>query len=103
MAATRLQFLVSASRLSDGGVVYLHRDRRWVESFDEGWRHDDAASRDGELVFAKSDEAHVCNAHVVEVGVAEDGALRLSARERFRREGAAKVRVRLGYERPADH
>jgi hypothetical protein len=100
MPATTPEFLVSASRLSDGAVVYLAADRQWVESFDAAARHRDAAARDAELHHAKQDEAHACNVHVVEIAVGADGRLVLSARERLRREGAAKVRERLGYSTP---
>jgi hypothetical protein len=100
MTATAKQFLVSASRLSDGAVLYLAEDRRWVEQFDQAARHVEPARRDEELAFAKQDEAHACNAHVVEVGVSADGALLLSARERLRRDGAAQVMERLGHTRP---
>jgi hypothetical protein len=97
MAATRPAYLVSASRLSDGAVAYLDVDRRWVERFEDAARHDEAGPRDEALAFAKTDEAHVCNAHVVEIGVNPDGTLVLSARERFRRAGATRVLQSLGY------
>jgi hypothetical protein len=100
MAATTPEFLESASRLSDGAVVYLAADRRWVERFDEAARHRDATARDAELAYAKQDEAHACNAHVVEIAVGVDGQLVLSTRERLRREGAERVRERLGYSNP---
>jgi hypothetical protein len=86
MIATAKQFLVSASRLSDGAVLYLAEDRRWVERFDQAARHVEPARRDEELA--------------VEVGVSADGALLLSARERLRRDGAAQVMERLGHTRP---
>jgi hypothetical protein len=100
MAASTPEFLISASRLSDGAVVYFAADRRWVDTFDLAARHRDAAARDAELAAAKQDEAHVCNAHVVEIAVASDGQLILSARERLRRDGAESVRERLGYTTP---
>ena len=97
MAATRPAYLVSASRLSDGAVVYLAPDRRWVERFEDAARHDATGPRDEALAFAKTEEARVCNAHVVEIGVSADGGLVLSARERFRRAGPARVLESLGY------
>lgn len=97
MPAPRPAYLVSASRLTDGAVVYLSADRRWVERFDEAARHDEAAPRDEALAFAKTREADVCNTHVVEIGVHSDGSLVLSARERFRRAGPARVLESLGY------
>ncbi|MBN8615779.1 MAG: DUF2849 domain-containing protein [Deltaproteobacteria bacterium] len=97
MAATRPAYLVSASRLSDGAVVYLGADRRWTERFEQAARHDETAPRDEALAFAKTEEARVCNVHVVEIGVTAEGGLVLSARERFRRAGPARVLQSLGY------
>ncbi len=97
MAAPRPAFLVSASRLSDGAVVYLSPDRGWVTGFDDAARHDDAAQRDEELAFGKTQERHVANVHVIEIGVTAEGALVLSARERFRRAGPGRVLESLGY------
>lgn len=101
MAAPRPVYLISASRLSDGSVTYLSADRRWVSSFDEAARHEEPTRRDEELAFGKTQEAHVANVHVVEIGVRADGTLVLSARERFRRAGPARVLVELGYPSPA--
>ena len=100
MTAAIKEFLVSASRLRDGAVAYLAPDRTWVDAFEAAARHRDPDARDAALAFARQDEANVCSAHIVEVAVGADGQLLLSARERLRRDGAAKVRERLGYQTP---
>ena len=97
MASLSPHFIVSASRLADGSVAYLRRDRSWSERFEDAERFADPAARDAALTAAKADEANVCNAHVVELAVADDGKVALSARERLRRDGPDAVRRRLGY------
>lgn len=101
MSANRPAFLISASRLSDAGVVYLTSDRRWSERFEDGAQYEGTAdgvtARDEALARAKADEAQVCNAYVVELTIATDGSVILSTRERLRREGATRVRERLGH------
>jgi len=73
MAATRTQYVVSASLLADGSVTYLATDRSWSSHFEEAARFDEVAARDEALALAKGDEHRVCNAHFFEVGVAPDG------------------------------
>ncbi len=97
MGTAGTKTVITASRLSDGSVSYLGRDREWVSSFTDAELFDDAARGEAELSWAKRDEHHVCNAYAFEVQVKADGSHGLSSRERFRRDGAERARARLGY------
>jgi hypothetical protein len=97
MTKPATRHVVTANLLRDGSVTYLTADRRWAPGLGEARFHDDAGARDAELAWARKDEAHVCNAYAFEVAVHADGSLGLSARERFRRDGAGAARARLGY------
>ena len=95
MANTR--HFVTANRLDDGSVVYLDAARDWVSAFGEAHAQADAASAAAEVAWAKTRENEVCGPYALEVEVLPDGGLKLSARERFRRDGGAAARTRLGY------
>ena len=95
MATTR--HFVTANRLDDGSVVYLSGTRTWVASFAEAKDFADATASALDVAWAKTREAEVCGSYAFEVEVREDGSLKLSSRERLRREGGAAARTRLGY------
>ena len=94
MANTR--HFVTANRLDDGSVVYL-ASRAWVAALADADRLQDAASAGVEVAWAKTQERDVCGPYTFEAEVLTDGGLKLSARERFRRDGATAARTRLGY------
>ncbi|GAB4211732.1 MAG: hypothetical protein OHK0013_33730 [Sandaracinaceae bacterium] len=89
--------VITASRLEDGAVTYLGPDRTWVPDLASALLFEAPTDRDAALAWAKSDEARVCNAYAFDALLQPDGTLVLSARERFRRDGAAAARARLGY------
>ena len=89
-------WIVTANRLSDGGVAYLAADGRWSGDVQRAWRGvAEAAQR--RLEWARGQEAVICDPYVLEVGVVA-GALRpLTTRERIRAEGPTPTLQRLGY------
>ena len=95
MATTR--HFVTANRLDDGSVVYLSGLRTWVASFAEAKEFDDMPASAVDVSWAKTREAEVCGPYAFEAQAREDGTWKLSSRERFRREGGAAARTRLGY------
>ena len=96
MAAKELEFIVTANRLSDGRVVYLARNERWSEAYDDGLVTRDPLERDRWLAWAKTRERDVCGVYAIEASVGPNGR-ELSARERLRALGPADARRRLGY------
>lgn len=87
---------VTANRLDDGSVVYLDGTRAWVASFTDAAALDAAGSADA-VAWAKTRERDVCGPYAFEAEQLADGGWKLSARERFRRDGSSAARARLGY------
>lgn len=92
-------FIVTANRLSDGGVVYLGADRRWTPVHAEAWATEDREAADARLAWAKDQERVVCDPYVVDVDWVDGAPAPKSARERIRAEGPTPTLERLGYVR----
>lgn len=93
------KLMVTAQRLSDGRVVYLGRDRRWMRHDADAWVTDDAGALDAALGWAATQTEVVVEPYRIEVDVI-DGLIRhRSARERIRAEGPAAVLRRFGFGR----
>ena len=90
-------WIVTANRLSDGGVVYLRSDRRWTASHAEAEVSDDREAADAALGWAKGQERVVCDPYVVDVSIVDGTPMPKSARERIRAEGPRPTLRRLGY------
>ncbi len=90
-------FVITANRLSDGTVVYLDDQSRWIEQLDGAPSTTHAAERDRLLAFARSCERDVCGPYVIDFTLRPDGTRSLSVRERLRALGAEDARRRLGY------
>lgn len=93
-------WIVTANRLSDGGVVYLRSDRTWAPALTEAWRSADAKLADSMLVWAKGQEAVICDPYLLDVALEGATVLPLTARERIRAEGPQPTLERLGYAAP---
>lgn len=94
-------YLVTANKLTDGGVVYLAQSETWTSSIDSALTFDDAEERDRWVAWGKGRESEVCGCYGIEVVRSASGARVLSMRERLRAEGAASARARLGYLDPS--
>jgi hypothetical protein len=89
--------VVTASRLSDGTILWLGAGPAWRERFAEAQAFD-AEALEMALQFGAREVAaqHVIGVYAVEVEQRADGMTPLSARERIRAEGPS-VRPDLGY------
>ena len=94
MATTR--HFVTANRLDDGSAVYLCGARTWSASFAEAAVFDTSSSA-LEVAWAKTRESEVCGPYTFEAEIRQDGSMKLSSRERLRRDGGDAARARLGY------
>jgi hypothetical protein len=97
VAASVLEFVVTANRLSDGRVVYLADGERWSERYEDGRATRDPSERDRWIAWAKTQERVVCGAYAIEASLDGKGHRVLSARERLRALGPGDARRRLGY------
>jgi hypothetical protein len=90
-------WIVTANRLSDGGVTYLRADHGWTEALSEAWTSEDRDAAEARLAWARGREREVCDPYLVEVRIEDGWASPLSARERIRAEGPRPTLERLGY------
>ena len=89
--------IVTANRLSDGGVVYLRADRRWTDALAEAWVADGSDDAEATLAWAETQEHAVCDPYLVDVDLVDGVPTPRSARERIRAEGPQPTLRRLGY------
>ena len=90
-------WVITANRLSDGTVLYLDPQLRWVEQLAAAKVTADAEERDRLLTNARGREGEVCGPYALDLLQNADGTQTLSVRERLRALGSADVRRRLGY------
>lgn len=90
-------WIVTANRLSDGGVVYLRADRQWTPSHAEAEVTEDREAAEAALGWAKAEERVVCDPYVIDVDIVDGAPAPKTARERIRAEGPRPTLRRLGY------
>jgi len=90
-------WIVTANRLSDGGVTYLRADHGWTGCLSEAWASEHREAAEARLAWARGQEGVVCDPYLVEVRVEGGRRSPLSARERIRAEGPRPTLERLGY------
>jgi uncharacterized protein DUF2849 len=81
--------MITANRLSDGTVVFLAGQGRWVERFDDGYLANDEAEAAALLQIAEAAvaKAEVVAPYLIEVSEQEGRLLPARYRERIRAEG----------------
>ena len=90
-------FIVSANRTQDGRSVYLRRDFTWDFDLAQAVWTLDTDERDDLLVWARSQEAEVCDPHPVKVDLDPTLGLRaIGSRERIRAAGPEATLAALG-------
>lgn len=90
-------WIVTANRLSDGGVTYLRADNGWTERLCEAWKTEEREQAEARLRWAATQQRVVCDPYVLEVAVEQGAVVVGSARERIRAEGPGLTLQRLGY------
>lgn len=94
---SKKHWIVTANRLTDGGVVYLDADRGWTDDVSRASLADaEDGCADG-LAWAHGQQATVCDPYVIAVSDGQTGPRPLTARERIRAEGPEPTLRRLGY------
>lgn len=92
--------LITAQRLADGHVVYLDRNRHWVEDDGRAQRYPNQDATQEHLAWALGQELTVVGAYTIDIRVVDERVEHTSVRERLRAQGSGQVRVRLGYRDP---
>lgn len=90
-------FVISANRTADGGVVYLTADRRWTERLADASSHGTRAGGDAGLTWARTQEAVVCDPHLIKVQATADGPVPLDTKQRIRAAGPQAMLSELGF------
>jgi len=90
--------MLTANRLSDGGVVYLADGGRWVEQFALGavWAGDEEAKRAVETGDIAVSEQIVIGPYLIDVHQTDSGPEPTSVRERIRRDRGPTVPADAG-------
>lgn len=92
-----IHFVITANRTLDGAVAYLADGRRWTDRLAEARAFRKQPEGDADLAWARTQEAVVCDPHVVKVELTADGPAPLDTKQRIRAEGPAKTLAALGF------
>lgn len=90
-------FVITANRTADGGVVYLTADRAWTTRLADAAPLAGKADGDDGLAWARTQEAVVCDPHLIKAALGDDGPAPLDAKQRIRADGPEAVLARLGF------
>lgn len=95
------KLMVTAQRLSDGRVVYLTADRRWIQRDHDAWITDDEAEVEAALAWAAQQTEVVVDPYRIEVDVDGSAIRHRSAREQIRAAGPRGILAKYGPAREA--
>ena len=91
------RFAITANRTLDGRTVYLRADRAWSTALSEAVAVDEGPEKEALLLWARTQEAVVCDPYAMKVDDQEGGLCPPSTRERIRAAGPEATLRALGY------